>query len=134
MPTHLVLPVCILWCCLEVTRKWLTVSQSLMLLNWWQRMPLLVVSPKFLKDCGDQVQVYFLRDPITEDNPDVLWKPMLIAESEFVDGGENNATPDCAWMTRDSRDTGDYCSYCHCKVIHINFSIDNYARTKPSSA
>lgn len=82
----------------------------LMLLNWWQKMPLLVISPKFLQDCGDPVQLYFLRHPITEDNPDVQWKPMLMAESAFVDGGENNAAPDCGWMFCDSRGTckGDF--------------------------
>jgi len=84
----------------------------LMLLNWWHEMPILVVSPNFLQDCGaselDPIQINFLSRPITADNPDVQWKSMLMAECDFVDEGENSDIPDSSWMFQSPRNKGDY--------------------------
>jgi hypothetical protein len=58
-----------------------------MLLNWWEGMPLVLVSRDYLVACG--AKIYMLKDPLTERNTALKDAPALIGECFFQDGGDN---------------------------------------------
>ena len=58
-----------------------------MLLNWWEGMPLVLVSRDYLVACG--ARIYMLKDSLTERNTALKDQPAPMAECSFQDGGDN---------------------------------------------